>query len=286
MEGKAKTCGAVPTHHQRRNISAIKLSSGKFVKRNFSMMFPWTFLEDDSDMLADLVLFYPRASPLSAPPHPPPPPPPGRFDCTVVLNGECETTPDLSSGLTTILLTAGQGRTPNLPLVTVGSALLFSIVCVTIFFTCRHHKRKMDFLAYKPGPQLSHVVLGPTAKRPNDGTLLGLSRSDPNESSLPDMYAGDGYGGTLPLQKAPLTPALVLLEAPRQGSKEHFNPIYEELDQHDENVQYSSMVERSHLEGNIMKPVAELRSRSYQFVTSRQPGSENIYASIEDQRFC
>lgn len=46
------------------------------------------------------------------------------------------------------------------------------------------------------------------------------------------MYAGDGYGGTLPLQKAPLTPALVLLEAPRQGSKEHFNPIYEELDQH------------------------------------------------------
>lgn len=150
------------------NIYKYSIILGKFVKRNFSMMFPWTFLEDDSDMLADLVLFYPRASPLSAPPHPPPPPPPGRFDCTVVLNGECETTPDLSSGLTTILLTAGQGRTPNLPLVTVGSALLFSIVCVTIFFTCRYVIKHLTIniesyqsilhYTHRPFTYLSHIL--------------------------------------------------------------------------------------------------------------------------------
>lgn len=36
----------------------------------------------------------------------------------------------------------------------------------------------MDFLAYKPGPQLSHVVLGSAARRRSDGTLLASSRSD------------------------------------------------------------------------------------------------------------
>ncbi|OQR80011.1 hypothetical protein BIW11_05348 [Tropilaelaps mercedesae] len=253
-------------------------------------MFPWTFLEDDADVLADLVLFYPRSLAWSAPPHPPPPPP-GRFDCALILNSECEAARDLNAGLTTVLLAAGQGRSPNLPLVTIGSALLFSLVCVTIFFACRHHKRKMDFLAYKPGPQLSHVVLGPTSKKRNDGILLASSKSEQNDCGLPDMYGG-GYGATLPLQKTPLKPALVFLETPRQGTKEHFNPIYEELDQR--GTEYDTLDNSVVLESSgwrkseigRFKPLAELRSGSYQIVTSRQTGNENIYASIEDQRFC
>lgn len=34
------------------------------------------------------------------------------------------------------------------------------------------------------------------------------------------------------------------------------------------------------------QPLTEIKNRNYQIVTSRHAGNENIYASIEDQRFC
>ncbi|XP_018496837.1 uncharacterized protein LOC100905751 [Galendromus occidentalis] len=227
----------------------------------------WMFLEDDPDLVADLLLFCPGSAPLTGPPSLPPPPP-SRFGCASA--NQCSAVP-----LSEVFTFNEHGRPPNLPLVTVGSTLVFSVVCLVAFFAFRHHKLRMDsFLAFKPSSDLNHVVLGLSGGR-HQGPASLINKEE-NDSGMPDMYGG--YGTTLPLgAKVPaLTPSLVILDRGKlasTSSKEHLNPIYEELDQRDYECS-------AHEFSQAYRPT----DRKYQFVAMR-PG-ENIYASIEDQRFC
>lgn len=89
----------------------------------------WMFLEDDPDLVADLLLFCPGSAPLTGPPSLPPPPP-SRFGCASA--DQCSAVP-----LSDVFTFNEHGRPPNLPLVTVSSTLVFSVVCLVAFFAFR-----------------------------------------------------------------------------------------------------------------------------------------------------